>query len=62
MVLNNGPVYETQNPDQLLFTTKMLRFGFDPRDASAWVEEPITGTDDCNEFEEAPDADMANRP
>ena len=40
-----------QEGEQLHWKMSMIRFGYDPSDAEAWVEELVTDKDDLNEFE-----------
>ena len=40
-----------QEGEQLYWKMSMVRFGYDPSDADAWVEEPVTDKDDLNELE-----------
>ena len=47
-----------QEGDQLYWKMSMIRFAYDPADADAWVEEPVTDPDDVNEFE----VDLGNPP
>ena len=39
-----------QEGDQLYWKMSMIRFAYDPADADAWVEEPVTDPDDVNAF------------
>ena len=40
-----------QEGEQLYWKVSLVRLGYDPNDADAWVEEPVTDPDDANEFE-----------
>ena len=47
-----------QEGEQLYWKVSLVRLGYDPNDADAWVEEPVTDPDDVNEFE----VDLGNPP
>ena len=55
---------ERDNDNQLFIAMSLIRYGFNPQDPEAWVEEPVRDAMDFNEFEleadwEALDQDIA---
>ena len=48
---NHGTVVEGDNDNQLLIAMSLIRYGFNPQDPEAWVEEPVRDAMDFNEFE-----------
>ena len=42
---------ERDNDNQLFIAMSLIRYGFNPQDPEAWVEEPVLDAMDFNEFE-----------
>ena len=60
----HGTVVERDIDNQLFIAMSLIRYGFNPQDPEAWVEEPVLDAMDFNEFEleadwEALDQDIA---